>query len=295
LQHVLNPGELQAIIMNTSFGNLKGASISPDWTLDNIPLDKIDLAKVRDREDLFYMVTAASFVEITSDLYSANLASFFEDDPEITEWLTTQWEAEEVRHGVSLRSYVNAVWPEFDWEAAYKAFFDDYSRLCSFEQYESRRELEMVARCVVETGTATFYQTLASEASEPVLVGIAMRIRAEEINHYKHFYHYFLKLSAIQAPSRFQVIATLRRRLFEARKDDAECALWHVFSKRNPSAIQDKVQFEALCKQLGNQIQLQYPIKMAARMLLKPLDLPTGVSRMIEGSVARYAGWVLRH
>jgi hypothetical protein len=271
------------------------ANALENWSLDEIPLNAIDLPRVQHREDLFYLVTAASFVEIAAELYTDNLASYFQGDEEVLNWLQHRWKVEEIRHGYVLRSYVRHVWPEFDWEAAYSAFFADYSRQCTVSEFEPSRDLEMVARCVVETGTATFYQTLAVQTEEPVLAGIATRIRAEEINHYKHFYRYFRKLSAFDPPSRLQIFSALRRRVFEARRDDAECALWHAFAVRNPSANEDKVQFRALCTQLGRQIRHQYPVTMAAKMLLKPLDLPVGLARIVEGPVARWTAWILRH
>jgi len=198
---------------------------SGDWTLDNIPFDAIEREKVVAREDLFYLVTAASFIEIAADLYTDNLAEYFEDDFEILTWLRSQWSVEEVRHGFALRAYVRHVWPEFDWDAANSAFIADYSRRCNLGQLEATRSLEMLARCVVETGTTTFYQALAMQTDEPVLAGIASRMRSDEVNHYKHFYRYFQKYDGIAPVGRLKVVGAFTRRLFEARNDDAECAL----------------------------------------------------------------------
>ncbi|WP_334158371.1 ferritin-like domain-containing protein [Oryzomicrobium sp.] len=262
------------------------------WTLDNIPLQDVDLARVRDREDLFYLVAAASFIEIAAELYTANLVQTFADDAEVRGWLEAHWQVEEVRHGRALRAYVNHVWPDFDWPRAYAAFYADYSQHCTVEEFEPTHGLEMVARCVVETGTSTYYQALAAQTDEPVLAGIAARIRAEEIGHYKHFYRYFRKFSARQPTGRLAVLGALRRRLVEARQDDAECALRHVFAVRDGSA--DPARLHALRARLVRQMKQQYPVTMAARMLLKPLDLPSGVARVVEGPVARWTAWVLQ-
>ncbi|MBI3433099.1 MAG: ferritin-like domain-containing protein [Hydrogenophilales bacterium] len=266
-----------------------------NWSLDNIPLDSIDHALVENREDLFYLVVAASFVEIASDLYTDNLAKYFEGDHEVVDWLVNRWQVEEIRHGRSLRAYARHAWPDFDWESAYSGFFAEYSHLCTLDQFEPTRGLEMVARCVVETGTATLYQTLAQQTEEPVLAGIATRIRADEINHYKHFYRYFRKYNAINPAGRLRIFSAIRRRLFEARQDDAVCALWHAYLIRNPAANAGKPQFRALCTQLGRQVRQHYPITMAARMLLKPLSLPAGLARTVEGPVAKLTALVLRH
>lgn len=265
---------------------------TPHWNLDHVPYDTIDLAQARAQQDMLYLVAASSFVEIASDLYTDNLVCHFEGNPEIVEWLREKWQTEEVRHGRTLRDYVRHVWPEFDWDAAYTAFFADYSQRCTVEALESVQSLEMVARCVVETGTATFYQALAAHAAEPVLAGIAARIRSDEINHYKHFYSYFRMYDASTPPGRLHILGALKRRILEVHNDDAECALWYAYTTRHgPDA--NKAEFRALRSRLSRQVRHHYPITMAAKMLLKPLSLPAPIAHLIQGPMARLAGWLI--
>src|ERR1700730_1568303 len=72
------------------------------------------LAHERVREDalLFYILASASFLEITSDLYTRNLVEFFRRDSEVIEWLENGWESEELQHGAALKRYVETAWPE---------------------------------------------------------------------------------------------------------------------------------------------------------------------------------------
>ncbi|HJV07109.1 MAG TPA: ferritin-like domain-containing protein [Chromobacteriaceae bacterium] len=268
--------------------------LSANWNLDQIPWAGIHADRVRQREDVFYLVAAASFIEITSELYTDNLTQRFADDEVVTAWLHDHWQKEETRHGRVLRTYVEQVWPEFDWPQAYRAFVADYSQLCTMEQLEPTRGLELVARCVVETGTATFYQALAACADEPVLVGLALQIRAEEIDHYKHFFRYFRQYRQGEQTSRLQVMAALKRRALEARRGDAECALWHVYGVRQGLARANRADFKALSRRLLQQIQAYYPIEMAAKMLLRPLDLPAGVSHALQGPLSHATRWMLR-
>jgi hypothetical protein len=262
------------------------------WGLEQPPLEAVNRSLIVEREDLFYVLAAASFVEIAADLYTDNLISFFSGDEEAVRWLDDHWKTEEMRHGQVLRAYVRHVWPEFDCDRAYASFFADYSLQCTVDEFEPTRGLEMVARCVVETGTSTFYQALAGCTDEPILQGIANRIRAEEISHYKHFYHLFRKYRSTEQFGRLQIIGALKRRVFEARSDDAECALWHVYHERNPAARRDDAQFQTLVKQIGREIRQHYPIAMAAKMLLRPLQLPNTLNRLIEGPLARWTGKV---
>ncbi|MCB5362976.1 ferritin-like domain-containing protein [Pusillimonas sp. CC-YST705] len=260
--------------------------------MDNIPFDQIEHEKVRDREDLLYLVAGASFVEIASDLYTTNLVDYFEGDEAAVLWLGSQWQHEELRHGYSLRDYVLAVWPEFDWQSAYNDFFAEYSKLCTVDEFEPTRGLEMAARCVVETGTATFYTALAELSPEPVLSGIAACIRTDEVGHYKYFYKFFREYNDRERLGRWRVWKAIKRRVLEARNSDADIALWHVYTHRSPNP--DKAQFKILCKSLGKEIKGYYPVNMAAKMVLRPLALPNMVNQFVEGPLSRAAGWMLR-
>ncbi len=264
----------------------------PSWGLDQIPFDQIEHEKVRDREDLLYLVAGASFVEIASDLYTRNLVDYFQGDEEAVQWLSERWQHEELRHGYSLRDYVRAVWPEFNWQAAYDDFFEEYSRLCTVDEFEPTRGLEMAARCVVETGTATFYTALADLSPEPVLSGIAVCIRTDEVGHYKYFYKFFREYNERERVGRWRVLTAIKRRIMEARHSDADIALWHVYAHHKPNA--DRTEFKALCASLGKQIKHHYPVNMAAKMVLRPLALPNMINQFVEGPLSRAAGWMLR-
>jgi len=69
------------------------------WSLDDIPLHCVDATRVRSNAELFLLLAGASFVETASDLYTRNLVEQFRDDPEVSSWLTGQWEPQELQHG----------------------------------------------------------------------------------------------------------------------------------------------------------------------------------------------------
>lgn len=265
------------------------------WTLASIPYERIDVARTRVREDLFYLVTAASFVEIASDLYTRNLVSYFQGDNEVAQWLNDHWQHEEVQHGEALRAYVERVWPDFDWQRAYQGFFGEYSRLCTVDEFEPTRGLEMVARCVVEMGTATYYRALCECAQEPVLALLADHIRADEVRHYKHFFRYFKKYNVAERKGRLRVMGALKRRLLEVRNDDAEIALWHTFHVREPHLGRDSDEFRAMFTAVRRAVQGHYPVGMAIKMLLKPLALPGVVQQVLAPPLSKLTQhWILR-
>ncbi len=169
------------------------------WTLDDIPLDRVETGRVRAREELFLLLAGASFVETATDLYTRNLTAQFHDDTEVSSWLTRYWEPEELQHGRALRAYVNHVWPDFDWQTAFSEFLAEHSRYCIAEELEPSPCLEMAARCVVEMGTATYYRAIQSISDEPVLQRLAGYIQRDEVRHYEHFHRYFNRLQRARA------------------------------------------------------------------------------------------------
>src|SRR5262249_35162670 len=95
-------------------------------TLDDIPWQAVPHGSVAQGEAYFYLVTAASLMESATDLYTANLIDYFAGDEEVTSWLQEYWLPEELQHGRALRRYVEAAWPEFDWEPARRRFVDEF-------------------------------------------------------------------------------------------------------------------------------------------------------------------------
>ena len=251
----------------------------PSWSVDDIPYHALAYDRVRDDQRLFHILASASFIEITSDLYTRNLIEFFQDDGEVVEWLERRWEREELQHGAALKRYVQTAWPDFDWEAAYRLFFAEYSQCCTVEQLAGTRALEMAARCVVETGTATFYRMLSDLSREPVLKRLAAEISADEVRHYKHFYRYFLRYRALEQPSRFAILRTLLNRAAEVEAEDAFYAFKAVFGVCNPHTEFQSSDYVAYRDGAVQLTKRHFPHAMAVKMLLKPLDLNPMVGR----------------
>lgn len=108
------------------------------WRIEDIDLSRIDRRKAASNEHLLLLLCAASFIESGTDLYTSNLSTYFNDDPEVSDWLNNEWEPEEMQHGRALKTYIHHVWPEFDWDTAFKNFFAEYSLTCSVEDFEKR-------------------------------------------------------------------------------------------------------------------------------------------------------------
>ncbi|NDZ16538.1 ferritin [Variovorax sp. WS11] len=244
------------------------------WVIDDLDFSRISLDAVRPDETHFYLACSASFIESGSDLYTSNLIDFFEGDDEVITWLREHWEPEELQHGKALRAYVAHVWPEFDWEPAYRSFLEEYTTYCKVELLAPSRGLEMSARCVVETGTATYYRALARSTSEPVFIDLATRIANDEISHYKHFYRFFRRYREEEGLGRLRVLGTLARRTWELKSEDADCAIRHIAKTRAPERAEDARYLREMGSRMSRTVSRNLSPGATLKMLMRPLELP---------------------
>jgi hypothetical protein len=265
------------------------------WSLADIDYVAIDRPLVAGDATLFQIVALASFIETGSDLYAHNLVAYFDDDAEVAQWLAQSWEHEEVQHGAALRAYVERAWPDFDWRRAFDAFFDEYSQTCTVPDLEPARALELAARCVVETGTATLYSALHAYAREPVLKDLAGRIYADEVRHYKHFYRYFRRYQARERHGRWRVGRTLGKRLFATRNDDGLCAYRNLWRATHPGEHSGADHaYRAFVNRMGTLAHTYAPRELPIDMLLRPLQLPPVLSRGARSVAGAMYHWWLR-
>lgn len=271
------------------------AGRSPHWRVEDMDFSRIDRQAVERSEDLFFLLVSASFIETGSDTYAANLAEHYAAYPEISAWLKDHWEAEELQHGQALRAYVEAVWPRFPWQQAYDSFFGEYSKLCTMEELYPDQRLEMVARCVVETGTTAYYHTLRELSDEPVLTGLLGHIRNDEVSHYKHFLKYFKELQQEAPVGRARIAGALYGRLKELRESDSDVALRHVWAYKGDYFADSSTRFEDMAQRIYELVSRRLPTDLAVRMLLKPMLLPPRLEELVRTPIARLATRVMMY
>lgn len=265
------------------------------WSLETIDLSSIQLDRVRDNEDLFLLLCSASFVESGSDLYTTNLVDHFAGDDELQAWLRDHWEHEEMQHGRALSAYVRHVWPEFDWETGFARFFAEYGAVCTSEELETSRGLELAARCVVETGTASLYRALNDVTDEPVLKLLTNNIKGDEVRHYKHFYQHFKVYRAREKIGRWRIFRAVLKRVNEIKSEDSDIAMRHVFDLRYPQSAGDQAEFRRVTSRAQGLLKRHLPAEMTVKMLLKPLDLPPRVHNALEKPLTRITERLFLH
>ena len=156
------------------------------WTLDDIPWDRFDPTRV-DPETV-KVVKAASLVEHNGEDYATYLCNVFDDDPEF-QGAARHWAREEVQHGRALRRWAELADPSFDFDATFRRFTAGFRLpLEAEESVRGSRAGELIARCIVETGTSSWYTAIKDGTAEPVLREICRHIAADELRHYKLFY-----------------------------------------------------------------------------------------------------------
>jgi hypothetical protein len=265
------------------------------WRLADIDFSCLEHEKVRDDETLFFLLATSALVEAATHHYASNLIEYYAGDAELARWLRVHWQPEELQHGESLRAYVEAVWPEFSWERAFGGFYPEYAAACTQEELEPSRALEMAARCVVETGTSTLYQTLNTYATEPVLKQITAHLKSDEVRHYSYFYDAYRRYCAANGrPSRWRVARALLRRVLEAFDDDGDIAFRHAWNGRYPERPCTAADYKAFQHNMRARITPNLPVTMSTKMLLKPLALPPRLNgwavSLVSGVVRLAAG-----
>jgi rubrerythrin len=156
------------------------------WTLESIDWDRFDPAAVN--PDVLKAIKASAMVEANGEDYGEYLCKVFHDDPEF-QAVAREWALEELQHGQALGRWAQLADPSFDYEASFKRFTNGYQIPLDVEKsVRGSRAGELIARCIVETGTSSWYTAIKDGTEEPVLREICRRIAADELRHYKLFY-----------------------------------------------------------------------------------------------------------
>lgn len=193
------------------------------WTLDNINWDAFEPDKV-DPETL-KAVKAASLVEANAPDYVSYLCNVFSDSAEIQEHIR-QWGREEAQHGKALAKWAKLADPAFDFEESFERFRKIQGiQTDAIESVRGSRAGEMIARCVVESGTSSFYTAIKDTTEEPVLKQIATYLAADEFAHYRLFYETFKSYQG-ELPGIWQRLAIAVGRVNEADDDELSGAYY---------------------------------------------------------------------
>jgi hypothetical protein len=251
------------------------------WTLEDIPWDRFDRSKVN--PDMVKVAKAAALVEYNARDYGDYLSNVFHDDAAFREASET-WVDEEIQHGLVLGRWASLADPSFDFDAAVARFRRQY-RIDVDVQTSTRgsRAGELIARCMVETGTSSYYTALSEAAEEPVLKAICQRIAADELRHYKLFYTHLKGYLAQEKMNTFQRVRVALGRISETEDDELACAYYAANAEPADSYNRVRHSREYLSRTYGyyQQHHLDRVVGMVFKACgLRPQSLAFRVSQM---------------
>lgn len=176
------------------------------WRIEDVSWDRFDPARVD--LDVLRMVKAASVVERNGLDYAVYLNNVFTDDPDF-KGAVDNWAIEEVQHGDALGHWAMLADPGWDYPSSFERYRSSYHIPLEVDaSVRGSRTGELIARCMVETGTSSFYTAMAEATEEPVLKLICKQIAADEYRHFKLFYdhmHRYLKREKLGVMSRTRI------------------------------------------------------------------------------------------
>jgi rubrerythrin len=257
------------------------------WTLDDIDWDKFDCGKVD--AEMLRIVKAASLVERNGDDYATYLRNVFHDDAEFQE-AANHWAAEEVQHGDALARWAKLADPSWDVAAARAEFARGFRLpLEARQSVRGTRTGELIARCIVETGTSSYYTALAEATEEPVLRQICRKIAADEHRHYKLFYSHMKRYQAAEGLGFWGRLRTGIGRILESEDDELAYAYYAANGAVGP--YDRRANTRAYVRR-AYAVYRPHHVERGVAMILKAVGLmPNG---RLHALGVRFACWLMR-
>jgi rubrerythrin len=188
------------------------------WRIEQVAWNRFDPSKVD--AEVVPLVKAAAMVERNGDDYALYLNAVFHDDPDFQQ-AANNWAVEENQHGDALGRWASLADPGWDFAAAFARYRAGYTINTQADaSIRGSRTGELIARCMVETGTSSYYTALGEASDEPVLKEICRLIAADEYRHFKLFYDHMKRYLARENLSFAQRLKVAAGRIGESEDDE---------------------------------------------------------------------------
>lgn len=188
------------------------------WSLNDVAWDSFDASRVD--PEIVPLVKAAAMVEKNGLDYAVYLGRVFTDDPDFRQ-AAEYWAVEEVQHGDALGKWAEIADPAWNFDSAFERYRNGYKiPLDADASVRGSRTGELIARCMVETGTSSYYTALGDATEEPVLKQICRLIAADEYRHFKLFYDHMKRYLAREKLGLLSRIRIAAGRITESEDDE---------------------------------------------------------------------------
>jgi hypothetical protein len=240
------------------------------WRIEDVGWEDFDPARVD--PDVVPLVKAAAMVERNGTDYGLYLNNVFHDDPDFRQ-AADNWATEEVQHGEALGRWATLADPPWDFAAAFGRYRAGFKLpLDAVQSIRGSRTGELIARCMVETGTSSYYTALGEAAEEPVLQRICRLIAADEFRHFKLFYDHMRRYLARENIGLLRRLRIAAGRIGESEDDE----LAFAFHCSNEDAESAYAHDHCIAAYMGRAIPY-YRYRHVERgmgMILKSVGLP---------------------
>ena len=258
------------------------------WRLEDIDWGRFDPAKVD--PDIVPLVKAAAMVEKNGTDYAIYLKRVFVDDPDFRQ-ASDNWAVEEVQHGDALGRWAMLADPGWDFDAAFARYRSGYKLPLDVDSsVRGSRTGELIARCMVETGTSSYYTALADATAEPVLQQVCRLIAADEYRHFKLFYDHMRRYLAREKIGVLNRLRIAAGRITESEDDE----LAYAYHCGNDPVGTEYQHARCIASYMGRAMAFYRfrHIERGMGMILKSVGLPP--RGRLSGTAAKVAWGLLR-
>jgi hypothetical protein len=159
-------------------------------------------------------------VERNAADYVTYLTRVFAEDPDFIA-AVEHWGVEETQHGDALGRWGMLADPAWDFASAFERYRAGYQiQLDAEASIRGSRTGELIARCMVETGTSSYYTALGEATDEPALKQVCRLIAADEYRHFKLFYDHMKRYLARENLSFSKRLRVALGRIGETEDDE---------------------------------------------------------------------------
>ena len=222
--------------------------------------------------DILPLVKAAAMVERNGTDYAVYLGRVFLDDPDFR-MASDNWAIEEVQHGDALGRWAMLADPTWDFEAAFARYRAGYKLpLDADASVRGSRTGELIARCMVETGTSSYYTALAEATEEPVLQQVCRLIAADEYRHFKLFYDHMRRYLSRERIGILRRLRIAAGRITESEDDELAYAFHCGNEPETLEYRHERCIAAYMSRAMG--FYRYHHIERAVRMIMKSVGLP---------------------
>ena len=255
-------------------------------------------ALIRFNALLFHGLATASFLEAAAPIGPGRVAQAVMGAPDAAHWLNAVWRPQRSARAQALRAYIDAIWPEFDWAAAYEDFRKLYAQRHGYAAALANPALEVLACCALESQAALFYRAIAAGADDPALRELANAAAREHCACLEAFRALFEQRARRQAVGFITGCRVVLASARAARDIDVAAAFRPLTGHWYGTPTITGLQYQEFLSRMARLIQKQAGLGCFERLLFspwlkraRPALLPEGTGPDAEG---RNSQWLLK-